>query len=107
MGIFSSEKISEIRGDKETVYSSIKKLLKIKDGKIHILAVTNSCSKEDYMFVPEEKYTEQIDTIISCMQDNGYEIIDIKATSLVRLGSQGAISSGGSIERVHTLIMYR
>lgn len=52
-------------------------------------------------FECEDKYTTQIDNILSHMQEDGYEIIDVKFNSLV---NQGIF---GQMEGYHTLVMYK
>lgn len=62
----------------------------------------NSFSKfSNQIFECEDKYTTQIDEIISSMQDDGYEIVDIKLTTLQNQGTMN-IEEG-----YNTLIMYR
>lgn len=52
-------------------------------------------------FGVESKYTEQIDPIITGLQNDGYEIVDIKINSLKNQGLTG------EMEGFHTLIMYK
>ena len=53
------------------------------------------------VFSCEDKYTTQIDTILSAMQDDGYEIVDVKITVIQ---NQGLV---GEMEGFNTLITYR
>ena len=48
--------------------------------------------------------TTQIDEIVSRMQDDGYEIVDIKVTILQ---NQGSGFFGDSMEGYSTLIIYK
>ena len=97
MGIFSE-------GHKAAggaVYENMKVHLKPKDGKVHV-ALVNSFSKFlNQHFGCDDKYTNQIDELLSCMQDDGYEIIDLKLTNLK---GQGIF---GSLEGYSTLIVYK
>lgn len=85
----------------ENVYEKAKPYLKAKDGKIHVLMI-NSFSKWINQVVGcEDKYTTQIDTIVCSMQDDGYEIVDIKFNSITNQGLTG------QMEGFHTLIIYK
>ena len=53
------------------------------------------------VFSCEDKYTTQIDTILSAMQEDGYEIIDVKVTVIQNQGITG------ELEGFNTLITYR
>lgn len=64
--------------------------------------MVNSFSKWiNQNFGCEDKYTTQIDEIISSMQLDGYEIVDIKIDSLQNQGLSG------SMEGFHTVILYK
>ncbi|KRL63108.1 hypothetical protein FC23_GL001047 [Lactobacillus psittaci DSM 15354] len=80
----------------------VKPQLVAQDGKVHIVMI-NSFSKflNNLNFGVETKYTEQVGTIINHLQDDGYEIVDIKFDSLKNLGLLG------DMEGFHTLIMYK
>lgn len=85
----------------ETVYESIKKFLKPKDGKTHVVMVNSFSKFVNQVFGCEDKYTTQIDEIICSMQNDGYEIVDIKFNVLQNQGVAGAS------EGFNTLIMYK
>lgn len=97
MGIFTSGQ----RATAQNTYSNMKKYLKPKDGKVHIIMVNSFSKWLNQNFECEDKYSVQMDTIISLMQDDGYEIIDIKFNSLMNQGIMG------QMEGFHTLITYR
>ena len=83
------------------VYEQTKKYLKAKDGKTHIVMINSFSKWLNQAFGCEDKYTIQIDEIISRMQDDGYEIIDVKINSIQNQGITG------QMEGFHTLITYR
>jgi len=85
----------------ESVYGEIKKHLRPKDGKIHVVMVNSFSKWINEFFGCEDKYTNQIDTILMSMQGDGYEIVDVKFNSLK---DQGVF---GHMEGYHTLIMYK
>lgn len=79
----------------------IKPNLKEKDGLLHV-AMINSFSKWlNQNFGCEDKYTTQIDKILTAMQNDGYEIVDIKFNSVQDQGLTG------QMEGFHTLITYK
>jgi hypothetical protein len=97
MGIFSGGQ----KASAETVYSKLKTFLKPKDGKIHVVMINSFSKWLNQVFGCEDKYTIQIDEILSNMQSDGYEIVDIKLSSLTGQGLTG------SMEGFHTLILYK
>lgn len=74
MGIFDNN--YEKSSDK--TYEDIKKYLKSKDGKKHIILINSMMKMTTNGWECENKYTIQIDTILEHMQDDGYEILDLK-----------------------------
>lgn len=82
-------------------YEQMKKYLKNKDGKVHVLMVNSFSKFVNEIFGCESKYTTQIDEIILSMQNDGYEIVDIKFNSVQNQG----ISA--QMEGFHTLIIYK
>lgn len=72
-----------------------------KDGKVHVMMLNSFSKFPNQTFECENKYTGQIDAIISAMQDDGYEILDVKFNSIQGQGLTG------SMEGFHTLVMYR
>lgn len=80
---------------------SVKPSLAPKDGKLHVLMVNSFSKWLNQTFECENKYSGQIDGILSAMQDDGYEIVDVKFNSIQGQGLTG------SMEGFHTLILYR
>ena len=97
MGLFSGVQQKDSIG----VYEETKKYLKPKDGKIHVVMINSFSKWINQVFGCEDKYTTQIDEIISRMQNDGYEIIDVKINSIQNQGLTG------QMEGFHTLITYR
>lgn len=98
MGIFTGQQ----KGAAEIVYEKdIKKYLAPKDGNLHILMVRSFSKWSTLNFGCEDKYTSQLDLILSGMQNDGYEIIDIKFNSL---DNQGFSKNADGF---HTLIIYK
>jgi len=97
MGIFT-------KGQKnlsESIYTNkVKPLLK-NDGLTHIVMINSFSKWIDQIFGAEDKYTTQIDGILSNMQNDGFEIIDVKFDSLQ---NQGLLKD---MEGFHTLITYK
>lgn len=98
MGIFSKTRI--ISGSK-LYKEDIKPKLKAHDGKIHLIMLTSFSNFINQFFGVETKYTEQVGTIVDLMQEDGYEIVDIK---FQMLKGQGI---GGHAEGFSTLILYK
>ncbi len=86
------------------IYNEAKKYLKEKDGNIHVVMFNSFSKLINELFCCEDKYTTQIDEIVTCMQNDGYEIIDIKFNTLQ---NQGKGFFGDSMEGYSTLIMYK
>lgn len=97
MGLFSNIQANAA----DNVYKKLKAHLSKKDGKVHIVMVNSFSKWLNQNFECEDKYTTQIDNILSHMQEDGYEIIDVKFNSLV---NQGIF---GQMEGYHTLVMYK
>ncbi|MGN0837477.1 MAG: hypothetical protein ACI4NN_00135 [Pyramidobacter sp.] len=97
MGFFSSGQ----KNSADEVYKKMRNYLHAKDGKTHIVMVNSFSKWINQFFGCEDKYTTQIDEILSLMQEDGYEIIDVKFNSLTNQGITGMM------EGFHTLIVYR
>ena len=97
MGFFTSTQ----KAASTNVYEQMKQYIAPKDGKIHVLMVNSFSKFANQAFQCEDKYTTQIDTILSYLQDDGYEIIDVKFNSVKNQGLTG------EMEGFHTLIMYQ
>lgn len=97
MGVFSGMQ----KNTAVAIYDETKKYLSSKDGKIHIVMINSFSKWLNQSFGCEDKYTVQIDEILSKMQDDGYEIIDVKMNSIQNQGLTG------QMEGFNTLITYR
>jgi hypothetical protein len=86
----------------DAIYDDVKELLKPKDGFVHVIMINSFSKILNQHFGCEDKYTVQLDAIITSMQKDGYEIVDIKFNSL---RDQGLFIS--FMEGFHTLIIYR
>lgn len=84
-----------------TVYKEMKLHLKEKDGNQHVIMINSFSKFLNQNFGCEDKYTNQIDTILTNMQNDGYEIIDIKVNSIMNQGLTG------SMEGFHTVVIYK
>lgn len=86
----------------ETIYANdVRPNLKEKDGLTHVVMINSFSKWINQNFGCENKYTAQIDKIIVSMQDDGYEIVDIKFNSIQNQGLTG------QMEGFHTLITYK
>lgn len=80
---------------------TIRPNLKEKDGLVHVVMVNSFSKWLNQNFGCENKYTSQIDEILTSMQNDGYEIVDIKFNSIQNQGITG------QMEGFHTLILYK
>lgn len=86
----------------ESVFEKkVKPQLKEKDGFIHVVMINSFSKFLNESFGCEDKYTNQIDEVLTGMQMLGYEIIDIKFSVLQDQGLTG------KMEGFNTLIMYK
>ena len=97
MGIFTSTQ----KAASATVYDQMRQYVAPKDGNIHVLMVNSFSKLSNQVFQCEDKYTTQIDNIVVSLQNDGYEIVDIKFNSVKNQGLTG------EMEGFHTLIMYK
>ena len=79
----------------------IKPRLKEKDGFTHVIMVNSFSKFLNQNFGCEDKYTTQMDDVLTNIQMLGYEIVDIKVTVLPNQGLTG------NMEGFNTLIMYK
>lgn len=100
MGVFTKGQKNIATG----VYGGLKKYLKEKDGYTHVVMVNSFSKFVNEYFCCEDKYTTQIDQILTLMQQDGYEIIDVKFDTLKNQGT-GVFGSG--MEGYATLITYK
>lgn len=98
MGFFSS-------GQKTMAQSIYEKEVKPnlceKDGFVHVIMINSFSKWLNQLFGVEDKYTNQVGEIVNRMQADGYEIVDIKFSTLQ---NQGMFKEG---EGFNTLIMYK
>ena len=94
-------KDTTIKIDESNIYEKIRKHLKEKDGKVHIVMINSQIDFSREEFECSSKYTNEIDRVLSSMQDEGYEIIDVKYD--IRKDSDGL----SFYDYYRTLIMYR
>ncbi|GAA0104022.1 hypothetical protein UT300013_06440 [Paraclostridium sordellii] len=80
----------------ENAYNKIKEFLKEKDGKVHIIMIKGKVHLPYEELSCEDRYTNEVDSVVSFMQDDGYEIIDVKYQLV-----------GSSENQYSTLIMYK
>lgn len=97
MGLFTSSQSSTA----EVVYQDARQYLHEKDGNVHVLMINSFSKFVNQNFECENKYTTQLNVILDGLQDDGYEIVDIKFNSLMGQGLTG------NAEGFHTLIMYK
>lgn len=96
MGLFSESQ----RSSAEVTYSSVRKFLKAKDGRKHVVMLNSFGKWGNQNLQCEDKYTTQVDEIVTAMQHDGFNIIDIKFNSTPNQGLSGNTVS------FHTLIIY-
>lgn len=75
--------------------------VKPKDGRVHVLMLMSFSKLVNQAFGCDDKYTNEVDGVLSELQIRGYEIVDIK---LGVLPNQGIT---GQREGYLTCIMYR
>lgn len=97
MGIFTKSQTEA----SEYAYAEIYDYLSEKDGNVHVIMINSFSKFLNQSLGCETKYTTQIDTILSLMQKDGYEIIDVKFNSIQDQGLTKAM------EGFHTLVTYR
>lgn len=86
----------------ESIYNkSVKPNLKQSDGLLHVVMINSFSKLANQLIGCEDKYTIQIDEILTDMQKDGYQIVDIKFNSLKNQGLTG------NTEGYETLIMYK
>ena len=86
----------------ENIYEKqVRPNLKEKDGLLHIVMINSFSKWLNQNFGCEDKYTTQIDSILTDMQKDGFEIVDIKFNSMKNQGLSG------QMEGYETLIIYK
>ncbi len=89
MGLFSKDTYK---------YEEVKRLLKRKDGNTHVILL--EMEKLSFVTGYDEEYTSKTDEILSKMQNDGYEIVDIQLST----GVKGDLKQTVDLE---TLIVYK
>lgn len=79
----------------------VEKYIKKKDGKIHTLMLVSFSKIANTGLSVEDKYTTQIEYIINQMQNDGYEIVDIKINVIAEK------ATFSSSDGFYTLIIYK
>ena len=97
MGFFDNAKVNVEKAHNDAVLKN----LKPKDGKVHVLMIMSFSKIANQAFGCDDKFTNEIDSVLSEMQSRGYEIVDIK---LGVLPNQGLT---GQREGYLTCVMYR
>jgi len=86
----------------KTVFEKeVKPSLQPKNGKVHVIMINSFSKWINQIFGCDDKYTTQIDSILTAIQNEGYEIVDVKLNSIQNQGITG------SMEGFHTLILYK
>ena len=75
--------------------------VKPKDGRVHVLMLMSFSKLINQAFGCDDKYTDEVDNVLTTLQIRGYEIVDIK---LGVLPNQGIT---GQREGYLTCIMYK
>lgn len=88
----------------DSVYASYKKFLKEKDGFVHVVMFNSFSKLGNQLFTCEDKYTTQIDEILTLMQKDGYKIINVQVNTVQNRGT-GIWAS--DMEGYATLITYK
>ncbi|KGH73714.1 hypothetical protein R5Q19_05515 [Oenococcus oeni] len=89
--------------EKLNIEEKIAPFIKPKDGKKHVLMVASFERDIKESFKVEEQYTDQIDEVISFLQDKKYEIIGIEYTPM----RQQTYYPNPNDVPFHTLITYK
>ena len=95
MGIFDN--YSEEPSDK--LYEDVKKYLKPRNGKKQVILVTTKTKTSTYKLECDNKYTLEVGKLLEEMQNEGYEILDVKIETLATPGSSIAVA--------RTLVIYK
>jgi len=98
MGLFSNGR----KNSGAQLYTdSVKTNLVEQDGHTHVLMITSFSKFLNQNFDVETKYTEQLNPILTGMQEDGYEIIDIKFNTMNNEGLTGDST------QFQTMVLYK
>lgn len=94
MGLFDKEKRPA------DAYAEVAPHLAARDGKLHVVMLRSYSSWTTTKFHCDASYVNEVDAVLSDMQDNGYEIVDVQ---------HAAMSSGTGVgaTTTTTLVSYR
>lgn len=81
--------------------NDVRNNLSEKDGLTNVIMLNSFSKFLNQNFGVDDKYTSQINQIVTNMQLDGYEIVDIKINSIQNQGLSG------TMEGFHTLITYK
>ena len=84
----------------ENLYENVKQYLKPKDGMKHIIMLNTMSKSITNGLECENKYTIQINNIMETMQEEGYEIVDVKIDNTT-------YQAMGNAFLIRTLIIYK
>lgn len=94
MGLFNKD-----AGD-GNAYEIVKPTLAAKDGKLHVTMLRSYSTWTTTKFHCDENYSADVDVVLSGMQDDGYEIMNIQHAAM----SSG---TGVGVTTTTTLVTYR
>lgn len=95
MGIFDKN----LEKSSENLYEDVKQYLKPKNGKKQVVLINVLSKMTTNGLECDNKYTLQISGVLDEMQNDGYEIVDVKIETLP--------SSVGSAALIRTLVIYK
>ena len=95
MGIF--DYYSEEPSD--NLYEGVKKYLKPRNGKKQVILLTSKTKPSTYKLECDNKYTLEVGKFLEEMQNEGYEIVDVKIEMLETAGS--------TVATARTLVTYQ
>lgn len=94
MGLFSKTEGST------SAYEIVKPTLAPRDGKLHVAMLRSYSTWTTTEFHCDESYAEEVDAVLSGMQADGYEIINVQHAAM----SNG---TGVGVTTTTTLVTYR
>ncbi len=93
MGLFTKEK------EPENAYETVRPTLAAKDGNLHVIMLRSYSTWTTTKFHCDESYTREVDAVLSGMQADGYEIVNVQHAAM----SNG---SGVGVTTTTTLVTY-
>lgn len=95
MGIFDKN----LDKSSDNLYEDVRKYLKPRNGKKQVVLINTMSKMATNGLECDNKYTLQISGVLDEMQNDGYEIIDVKIETLP--------SSVGAAALIRTLVIYK